>query len=140
MERIDFGIEANFQGREVRLAKTNGENIRKLQDEFDKLNELGELTKEYEQQREEIIDSDKSDKEKEKKLEELADNFNSKTDKFKESIKEHRKAVCNIMIEKWLDGEPEDDFYSDDNFDDFELNRLVTFFLTPKGATLNSAQ
>jgi Fe2+ transport system protein B len=137
MKKIDFSIEARFQGKDVKLAKTNGENIEKLQDEFDKLKELGDLTAEYENEREEILNSDLSDDEKQENLEKITKKFNDKTEKFKDSIVEHRKRVCDIMIDEWVDGEPDEEFYSDKKFDDFALNRLVSFFLTPKGATLN---
>ncbi len=37
------------------------------------------------------------------------------------------------MSDEWNAGQPEDDFYSNRNFDDFALNRLLEFFLNPSG-------
>lgn len=81
-----------------------------------------------------------NDDTKAKKLKKLDEEFTKKSQKFSGKLVEHRKRVTNIMVSEWKDGEPEDEFYSNMNFDDYALGRLLEFFLNPKGLTPKDAQ
>ena len=132
MEKIDFRIQANFLGHSVYFAPNNAETREKLQQAYEDLEELGDITREYEEKVRKIESDERlKDQTRRKKLEALDKEFEEKAGKFRNDLVDHRKKVCGILFDEW-DKEPDDDFYSDRRFDDFALGRALEFFLNPR--------
>lgn len=141
MDKIDFRIHANFMGEDVILAPSNQNNRTALQKAYNELNDLSDLNEWYKKQEAKIKEDKRlNDDTKAKKLEKLDKEFTEKSKKFSGKLPEHRKKVCNIMIGEWKDGAPDEEFYSNDYFDDYALGRLLGFFLNPKGLTPSESQ
>lgn len=132
MKTLDPRIKAGpFLGKYMIFAPTSVKNNQRIRELTAELQELGEFTREYRKKINEVSESDLSDEEKQQKIDELTEELSEKSEQYNDDIVEYRKKIFDVMVDEWEDGEPDDDWYASEDFDDFMLFRVVDFFLRP---------
>jgi len=139
MDKIDFRIHANFMGREIIVASNNQKNrdrIVEASNNLEALNDVGQWYAEAKQEAEQLEGPKRAERLKQINEEYLAkvdEKIEGGLDGATEKLVQRRKDILDAMVDEWKDGPPPEEFYSNEHFDDFALNRFIDFFLNPVG-------
>lgn len=141
MEHIDFkslDIGVEFGGYKLILAPTNYHNQQKVREAYTEILKYADLFDEQKKKEEEINSDDRlKDSTKEKRIKELRKQYEKRRDEEFSELPEKRKKVVDIVVKEWVDGQPDDEFYSNEYFDDYALGRLISFFFNPSISRMN---